>query len=298
MKLMFTVCLSHDIDRPYKSFQYIVHFVKSLARGDLKKGLYHLFSVFGKHNPYFNFDFLAEIEKSYGVRSTYFFMNETGKARLFAPRTWEIFIGRYSFDDPAIQNVIRTIDRSGCEIGLHGSYYSYNNKTLLQKEKDQLESIIGHPVTGTRQHYLNRDENTWKMQEEIGFNYDSSLEFSRSFDYFDDARLRPFYPHQSRFVVFPLHVMDTSLMLAARDFEAMWEKCREIIDKVENEKTILVVNFHIRFLNTRERPDIVKLYKTIIEECRKRGAQFITMSEAYSNFLDTSVTELKNRTFE
>jgi len=285
---MFFICLSHDIDRPYKSFQYIVHCFKSLVKGDIRKGLYHLFSVFNKQNPYFNFDFLAELEKSFGVRSTYFFMNETGKARFFSPRTWEIFIGRYSFDDPVIQNVIKTIDQSGCEIGLHGSYYSFNNKTLLLKEKKQLEYIIGHPVTGIRQHYLNRDENTWQIQHEVGFTFDSSLEFCRAFNDFDKSRLKPFYPHNHNFVEFPLHIMDTSLMLAVKGYDAMWRKCQEIIDMVESEKSLLVVNFHIRFLNIKERPDIVRLYKSIIEECKKRGAQFITMSEAYGKYNETA----------
>ena len=66
----FVVCLTHDVDRIRKSYQYITHFIKTGK-------LYHIASLFSKKNPYWKFNKIMEIEERYEVRSTFFFLNES-----------------------------------------------------------------------------------------------------------------------------------------------------------------------------------------------------------------------------
>ena len=70
------------------------------------------------------------------------------------------------------------LDKNGWEVGLHGSYNSFNNYALMKSEKQFLENILNHKVIGIRQHHLQIGEKTWEIQKECGFKYDSSLGFN------------------------------------------------------------------------------------------------------------------------
>ena len=54
-KKKIAVCLTHDVDRVKKSYQYITHFAKTLRS-------YHLLSFFPKEEPYWHFEKIMEIE--------------------------------------------------------------------------------------------------------------------------------------------------------------------------------------------------------------------------------------------
>ena len=64
---------------------------------------------------------------------------------------------RYNIHESKLIDIIQKLNKSGWEIGLHGSYNSYKNKDRLAKEKRGLE--------------------TWKIQEEVGFNMIQLLDF-------------------------------------------------------------------------------------------------------------------------
>ena len=72
-------------------------------------------------------------------------------------------------DRPDLVAVLKELDGSGWEIGLHGSLESYARPGLLQKEKDALEHQLGKAVISTRQHYLRfREGTTRALQEACG----------------------------------------------------------------------------------------------------------------------------------
>mgnify|MGYP000978713027 CR=1 FL=1 len=57
--MSFDVCLSHDVDRIKKTFQYITHGLKTLSNGDLNGAIYQAYSIFLKQ-PYWQFDKIIE----------------------------------------------------------------------------------------------------------------------------------------------------------------------------------------------------------------------------------------------
>lgn len=275
---MFTLCLSHDVDRPYKTFQSIYYALESIKNHDLKNFYYHLSSITG--NPYWCFEKVISIEKSYGVKSTFFFLNEGLKFNPFKPKEWKLSLGRYSFNDENIINVIKWIDKEGWEIGLHGSYYSYCNIDLLKKEKAELEQIIGHSVNGIRQHYLNLDENTWQIQSGAEFQYDSTYSLKNDVG-FKEGNYYPFHPIPNiNFTVIPLTIMDSNLM-SKKDPK---QEYRKILEEAEIHNAIVVLNWHQRTFNEKEFPGYASMYEEIIDFALKEGAKIGPICEILKDY--------------
>lgn len=273
---MLKISLTHDVDRTQKTYQYFSGFAKSLLRANLSDALYHITSPL-KKEPYWCFYDIADLEKSFGLRSTFFILDESIRFNPLKPSTFALAVGRYDMFEPKIQEAIKYLDSNGWEIGLHGSFLSYNNKMLLGKEKSRLESIVGHTVVGTRQHHLNLDDTTWKIQEELGFLYDSTL--GSNYDIgFVDERINPFHPNRTKFTVFPLSLMDVCFM----PIKAKWERFNVLLDEVEEKDAVLVVNFHHRVYNDREYPGYKAAYIRIIETALKRNAEIAPLINFYN----------------
>ncbi|MCF6243350.1 MAG: hypothetical protein L3J74_18685 [Bacteroidales bacterium] len=273
---MLRVALSHDVDRTRKHYQYISYLAKSLIRKDFDNAKYQMQSFFSKDEPYWNFPEIIRIEEDLGVKSTFFFLDESIPFRLFDKKNWQLSLGRYKIRERKITEIMQYLDKNGWEIGVHGSYLSFNNENLLKKEKNNIEDIIGHNVTGTRQHYLNRDENTWKIHRKIGFKYDSTWGLTKGFGIKED-KILPFKPFDDDFVVIPLMIMDTPFI----ETKNHWKQYKQLIELLDKNNGILVINWHQRVFNEKEFPFYKDAYVRIIEDCKSRNAKFATLSEFY-----------------
>lgn len=274
---MLRVALSHDVDRTRKHYQYLSYLAKSLIRKDFENAKYQMQSFLSKKEPYWNFPEIIRIEEDLGVKSTFFFLDESIPFRLFDKKNWQLSLGRYNIREKKIMEIMQYLDKNGWEIGVHGSYLSYNNENLLEKEKNNIEDIIGHNVIGTRQHYLNRDDSTWKIHKKLGFKYDSTWGLTRSFGFKDD-KILPFKPFNDDFVVIPLIIMDTPFI----ESKEHWKKYQNLVNKIEHHNGILVINWHQRVFNQKEFPFYKDAYVRIIEDCKSRNAKFSTLAELYN----------------
>lgn len=272
---MLKVALTHDVDRIKKHYQYFTYPLKALLKGDIKTALYHYASCFHAE-PYWNFPDIIKIEEEYGVRSTFFILDETIPFKLFDKKNWQLSLGRYKISNPKLREAVQFLDKNGWEIGVHGSYLSYNNEELLKKEKQNIEEIIGHEIIGSRQHYLNWDETTWNIHKACGFKYDSTWGLSEDIG-FREHKIKPFKPFNDYFTEIPLIVMDVPFIPKADK----WERIVEIINKVEEEDGIFVINWHQRVYKEKEFPGYLSSYHRIIKMCKDRGAEFKTMGEFY-----------------
>jgi len=279
---MLKVALTHDVDRVRKTYQYLTHSLKCIKNSDYNKLIYQLISII-KKNPYWNFDKIIKIEKEHNVKSTFFFLNESIRFTIFNKSNWKLSLGRYDIFDRNIVKIIQYLDQSGWEIGVHGSYNSYKDKELLLKEKKTLEDIVGHEIIGVRQHYLNLNENTWKIQKEVGFKYDSSFGYRKNIG-FKDNKYNYFFPFNDELVVFPLVIMDNCFIKK----QNKWNEFIKIVDIVEKEGSLLVVNWHQRVFNKNEFPGYSKYYLKIINELKKRKAQFYRLSDYYNELINES----------
>ena len=276
---MINVALSHDVDRIKKTYQYFTHAARAIAKIDLKMLNYQVNSIFKQEEPYWQFPKIIEIEQKFDVKSTFYILNESMRFRIRDFRDWQLSQGRYDIDEPNLVEVIRWLDKNGWEIGVHGSYYSYKEKDLLLNEKNKLESLLGHKIIGTRQHYLNIDRFTWEIQKEVGFEYDSTWGFTDAVG-FKHGMVKPFTPFNDKFTVFPMSIMDSCFM----DEKDRWEKFDKIVNVVDKHNSLLVINWHHRVFNENEFPGYSENYIRVIEELKKMGAKFYTIGEYFSKF--------------
>ncbi|MFW6271766.1 MAG: polysaccharide deacetylase family protein [Desulfosalsimonas sp.] len=262
------VCLTHDIDRVRKTHQYITK--------DLRMARWrNLGSLLSGERPYWTFEDMAELESKYGARSTIFFLHETMPFKPLSPGTWKLSLGRYSLREPEIGRLIRRLDADGWEIGLHGSYRSYRDETLLKKEKMILEDVLGKKVSGIRQHYLNLDEpDTWVLQKKAGFSYDASLGRTDISGY-KDGRMAPFIDETSGMQVIPLTIMECCLFReVGHDKQKALKRAVEWMDHSQENGLFFTILWHQHLLNESEFPGYRWVYEEILKECRSRGASF------------------------
>ena len=276
---MLKVALTHDVDRTQKHYQYFTNLISSFLKGDINGTLYHIGSLFGKE-PYWNFPEIIRIEREMGVKSTFFFLDETIPFNLFDRKNWALSVGRYRINNKKIENVIRWLDQNGWEIGVHGSYNSYKDEDLLKKEKENIENIVGHKIIGTRQHYLNLSDNTWNIHRNLGFKYDSTWGYTEGFG-IREGKILPYKPFSDFFVEFPLTIMDIPFM----EVKDRWEKYEQVVETVEKNDGILVFNWHQRVYKEKEFPGYRSSYVRIIEDCKKRNAKFRTLGEFYDEIV-------------
>jgi hypothetical protein len=274
----FSLCLSHDVDRVSKSYQSLYYAVT-------ERNLSHLKSIFAEDDPYWQFEEIMELEDDLGVRSSFYFLNEK---RLFRdkpvsewarPRGWRLYAGRYDTMAPKVADVMRRLYDGGWEVGLHGSYDSYADRSQLASEKDRLETALGADVVGGRQHYLNLNRpETWRHHQRIGLNYDSSLGSTTDvgFGYGYDV-VRPF---DGEFVVFPLTAMEVAL-LRDRSVAEAWEECERLLDEAMANGAIMTVLWHQRYFNEAEFPGYRELYRRLVEAATERGAWVGPLAELY-----------------
>ena len=270
---MLRICLTHDVDRVRKSYQYFTHDLRRMRLGNLK-------SIFSNLSPYWNFEEIMTMEDRYGARSTWFFLEESIPWKLFQPKNWKLSFGRYSVLEKAIGDEMRRLDSDGWEVGLHGSFRSYRDGELLRKEKALVEGILGKPVVGVRQHYLNLDiPDTWKLQREAGFKYDASFGYRRGLGWRRN-RLEPFLDDESGLWVLPLAIMECNLFTeAAGDPERAWDMALEIIDQAEELGAVLTVLWHPHVYSETDFPGYGDVYEKILKEGKARRAEFLTAGE-------------------
>ncbi|WIV67506.1 polysaccharide deacetylase family protein [Natrialbaceae archaeon AArc-T1-2] len=265
----FALCLTHDVDRPYKG-------LRSLYYATQERPDYHLQTALSSSNPYWQFEELMAIEDELGVRSSFYFLNEQHLldrplTEWVSPANWVQHLGRYDVTAPEIEDVIRDLDAGGWEVGLHGSYHTPDDPARLSEEKTVLEDVLGRPVIGGRQHHLRLTvPDTWRHHRAIGLSYDASLGSPTECGF--HASYRPLCPFGDEFLVFPLTIMDQALPDPGADFEAARRTCEQLLTEAAANDAVMTVLWHPRFFSEREFPGHRKLYRWLVERALSLGA--------------------------
>lgn len=295
----FAVCLTHDVDRVLKTYQYLTHFIKYLEKKDFFGAVNQIQSISKKlrgTEPYWNFERIMEMEKECGVKSTFFFLNEQEKVKLFSPSEWKLYLGRYNIKDPDIVEMMNRLDGGGWEIGIHGSYNSYNDPKRLEKEKIVLEELLGKKIHGISQHYLNFNiPETWIYYEKLGLVYSTTMGFVSGvgFRLGTSHPYRPFNPEDGKHIdlwELPITIMDNVL---THD-NSGWDEIINSLDIVEKYNGVLLLRWHQRVFNEHEFPGRLGAYKKLIEICKEKNAwitnayniaEWLTMREENKHFI-------------
>ena len=156
---------SHDVDyisktvqlRIKQSFFYFLKCNKHFLQFDFRKGFAELKDGvhFAHRNcNYWCFDQWRELEEKLDVRSVYYLFVQSGD-RKFSPKRWLVNPSYDVTKNDKLKKKCRELISEGNKVGIHGSYFSSKDESLFIREKEMLESIVGHGITKSRQHWLN-----------------------------------------------------------------------------------------------------------------------------------------------
>jgi hypothetical protein len=258
----FALCLTHDVDRPYKSVQGVYYALR-------ERPAYHLRTSLPDRNPYWQFDDLTALESAFGVRSAFYFLSEPHILRkplraLASPTHWVQHLGRYDVTAPAIADEIRRLDRGGWEVGVHGSTATPSSPERLAEEKRRVEAAVDGRIDGGRQHYLRLGvPETWRHHRAVGLRYDASYGASDSWGF--DYGEAPFRPFGDEFVVFPLTLMDQALPDPRANPDRARAAVRSLVDEATERGAVATVLWHPRLFNEREFPGFRATYRYLLE---------------------------------
>ena len=266
----FAVCLSHDIDRVYKTYQYVWNAIQSTDPRELV-------GLASPANPYWTFERIMALEAALGVRSSFnvldeMHITERPLREWVTLEAWKLFAGRYDVEDLKIAATLRTLNELGWEIGLHGSYTSSENPERFAREKARIEDVADTEIVGNRQHYWNCSQpTTWRHLRDAGIGYDTSLGSSTKTDFEHGYELlRPF---DDEFVVFPWSLMDGAVMGAGETTAEIREKCDEILATTRDHRSVLVLDWHAGdVFSPEDYPGWGETYEYLIERAQEMNA--------------------------
>lgn len=265
----FAVCLSHDVDRVHKSYQYLFECIVNL---DLRK----VAGILDGTNPWWQFHKIMAIEEALGVRSTFNILDEKHifsrpYSEILSLDGWKLYAGRYDITDGQLSPQLRLLNDLGWEIGLQGSYTSGNDRARLAYEKDRIEAITDAKIVGNRQHYLRLTEpDTWKHLRDVGIKYDTSIADKQMIHFQRGYNLKR--PFGDDFVVFPWTVMDITMMNAGDDLDEMKSKCDELLNEAKRRQSVVVLDWHQRVFHKPDFPHWSDVYEYLIRTAKEEGA--------------------------
>ena len=241
----FAVCLTHDVDhvRKWESDRHSARLLlgdKPFEATRLWSG--SIVSMLKRENPYWNFEEIVAREKQYGFNSSFYFL--AGRHHPFD--------GSYKINSNEVRALIKWLENEGAEVGLHGSFESYNNEAMLSNELATLTSIAKN-VCGVRQHRLRLDPQlTFSAQEKAGLGYDTTLGFAEHEGYRSGIAF-PYHPYDLRrnrpfaLLEIPLTIMDGTLSQAQyRNLtpDKGWEATRKILETTKRFKSCVTLLWH------------------------------------------------------
>lgn len=171
-------------------------------------------------DPFDSFAYLEQLNKTHQLSPIYF----------IHPGTYGTFDKNISLKNKHARALVLSLAQQHT-VGLHPSYKSAKDATLLKKELELLSAVIGSKVTRIRHHYLRISiPDTYRLYTELGITDDYSLGWatdrgfragcSRSFPFYDLER-----EQMSPLMLHPLSMMDGALKTYRnlRPYEARME---------------------------------------------------------------------------
>ena len=263
----FCVSLTHDIDfvgiRNHKfdhtmwGFLYrsTVGAVRNFLRGRLSLGqvmkcwraVISLPGVFlGWVEDFWEpFAWYLEVEKN--LPATYFLIPFPGRAgdkvsaRHAARRAAK-------YEVKGLSKRIHTLMKEGCEIGVHG-IDSWHSEEHGREELQRIADITDQSSVGIRMHWLLRSGETFRVLENAGYVYDSTVGYNDTIGY-RSGTTQCFCPLEARQLVeLPLHIQDGALFypqnLDLPQSEA-WKRCEALTNHALRFGGVLTVLWHDR----------------------------------------------------
>ncbi|MDX2247080.1 MAG: polysaccharide deacetylase family protein [Bacteroidia bacterium] len=144
---VFDYCITWDIDFPWKYFHkdastHIGGFFRDIKEGKWKRLAERSRAWLTGKDPNYTFEQIFSLSPK--EKTLFFFLIDRNSEH----------DSRFTWENPHLQQLIKTISQKGYTAGIHPSYSSYLDPVRIQNESRHLHKIIGKPVTYSRQHFL------------------------------------------------------------------------------------------------------------------------------------------------
>ena len=265
----FKIIPTHDIDFLFK-FDKFSGFAKNIA-GDLLKRQkpaeairttkkYWQYKTAKTLDPYDTFDFLMNISEKNNTKSHFYFIaGQMGETDV-----------RYNFLSDKTRTVLQKIRQRNHIIGIHGSYDSFDNSKIFQKELNRFKQQ-GIEVNEGRQHYLRfANPHTWRIWNKNNIKIDSTMGFA------NDGGFRSGTCHEYKIFdilerkklalsEMPLIAMETALRFKYENKKEFYDIFLSLRDTVKKYNGNFVFLWHQSNFNTFLWRDFIDFYPEIFE---------------------------------
>ncbi len=225
---------------------------------------------------------IIRAEKRMNVRATFFFKSGGTDKR----------DTRYSLAQPFVRSSLTELQSEGHCLGLHPSFRSYDNPTMMDREKERLNQAVGSPITGVRQHYLrHKYPVTHRLHSACGFMFDSTLGFAEK-EGFRTGTCHPYLPFDlgTMEVIpvwqFPLTVMDGTLAFYQHLSSATsFERILVLMETVRRHCGVFVPLFHNTISDSHDFPGWQKTFEDTLHASITGKLYCGTLPEVHSAWL-------------
>ena len=236
-----SIRMTHDLDALEKTTPIVLkqsallvfNFIKAFLYGEYKvanKKLIQLYKFLFLSDDWNTILELIEREEFLKLKPL---INVHARKRFRGPFTW-LMDPSYKINDKNVFSILKFIQKNGWEIGLHPSYFSYENSKNIMIEKIRLERILSVKINSIRQHWLKFSwEKTWRAQSQAGLRNDCTLMFNDKSGFRNSAALcfSSYYSPKTHYSI------STSFM-DSHDFQNLENIFKEII-KIKGDTYIL-----------------------------------------------------------
>ncbi len=294
----FGFLLTHDIDKvDLYDIPYIIYKAKEIFRIKkhrlstfqntklFTKAVLSRFHLRKNDNPYWNFDFLRNEERKNNFRSVFYFLDQ-------GIRNSDAY---YSFNEPRLIKLFKFLKEENCEIGLHGTVKSKDNRDILLASLTKLTQASNALITGNRQHRLLwKHPTTAKIELSCGLQYDTTLGFA-AHEGFRNSYCLPFklFDFDKNQIIdlweFPLNVMDVTLFAyQSYTIEHAKEKCVELMKEISRFGGVFNLLWHNSFFDEVTYPGITSFYVDLLKTINKLNPENILGNELHVKILQFS----------
>lgn len=244
------IYLTHDVDTLdyYHHLRGTLGGIKRIIMGGNEKWMDILRSWIDINNDVaYTFPWLLEQDKKLSEAEIFFFIKAAGKERNLYDRPV------YDLQTRSLQGFNAFCTENTCKIGLHASYASGGNATLITEEKKRLEEAFQKNVTANRYHYLRTcsvddmqaladagimDDFTMAFADRIGFRMGTSRPFKW---------INPKTMSLTNLTIHPMSVMECTLMspnYMNLQYSQAIEQIKQLMDKIYQYNGEVVLLWH------------------------------------------------------
>ncbi len=284
----FAACLSHDVDRivgaPWRERLRPIRLLRGqLSHGQILRlyvsGIRFLLEALLGHSDPAPYDRYLAMEARYGFHSTFFVLPQRARQMSFYDNLYRYCQRiKYGGETMPFTEATRRVRALGWEIGLHASYYSWQVPGSLLEQKQQVEAMLGEPITSIRQHFLRFDaRQTPRLQAEAGFTADASLGYGKEIGCRAGLAFPFFWPGTDLLEV-SMHLQDVSLLFFSelrRDRAAAIARARALIRRVAEVGGVVSLSWHTHPMS----PGAYDCYELLLADIAELGGWGCSVAE-------------------